>query len=512
MILTIDAGTQSIRAAIIDDIGTIQAIEKTPIQPYFSTQAGWAEQEAEYYWKMLCVTTQQLLKKNQTLKIDGVVVTTQRGTVINLDKNGIPLRPAIVWLDQRKAQLEKFPSSFLKLAMKGIGIHDIVKHAITECEANWIRQNQEEIWNKTHHFLFLSGFFHYKLTNEYIETSGNMVGYVPFDHKNHQWAAKNDPKHKMFNIPLEMLPKVVAPSQLIGTITSKASKDTGIPVGVPLFAGASDKACEMLGTGTALPTIGCLSFGTTATISTNISKYKEVIPYFPSYSSAIQNTHNTEIMVYRGYWMVSWFKQEFGHQEVVQAEEMGIVAEKLFDEMISEIPAGSMGLTLQPFWSPGIKSPGQEAKGSIIGFGDVHTKAHIYKAILEGISYALKKGAIQTEKKTGNKLTELRVSGGGSQSDIAMQLTANIFNLPTHRPHTFETSSLGAGMLGYIGLGKYTIPSAINKMTRFEKTFSPQSKEVEIYDRLYNEVYLNIYPKLQPIYKKIQNITGYTKK
>lgn len=512
MILSVDAGTQSIRASLIDPKGNILALKKTLIEPYFSNKPGWAEQNPEYYWEKTCSTIKELLVHSSSKNIDGVVITTQRGTVINVDENGHPLRPAIVWLDQRKAALENYPSPLLKLGMKGVGIYDIVEHAILECEANWIRQNEPEIWKRTKKILFLSGYFHFKLTGLYKETTGNMVGYVPFDHKNHKWADHRDHKHNMFNIPKEMLPELSFPSEQIGLITPKGSRDTGIPEGTPLFAGASDKACEMLGTGSNKGNIGCLSFGTTATISTNISTYKEVIPFFPSYSSAIKNTYNTEIMVYRGYWMISWFKKEFGHQEVLQAEEMGVAAELLFDKMIQEIPAGSMGLTLQPFWSPGIKTPGREAKGSIIGFGDVHTKAHIYKAILEGITYALKSGAIQTQKKTGHKITELRVSGGGSQSDAAMQLTANIFNLPTHRPHTFETSSLGAAMLGYIGLGVHTIESAIKEMTRFEKTFTPQKEEVEVYKQIYQDVYLEIYPQLKPIYKKIQKITGYPKK
>ncbi|WP_205727895.1 FGGY-family carbohydrate kinase [Flammeovirga pectinis] len=513
MILSIDAGTQSIRASIIDKKGTICALVKTPVTPYFSKKAGWAEQNPTYYWEVFCATTKQLLKENLTLKkqLIGVTVTTQRGSVINVDKEGKPLRPAILWLDQRKAKMEAFPNWWLSTAMKGIGIYSIVEHAITECEANWIRQNEVDIWNKTHKFLFLSGYFHYKLTNRFIETKGNMVGYVPFDHKTGDWATKSDFKSKMFPIEESKLPELIGVGEVIGNITEKAANETDIPVHLPVISAASDKACELLGTGTYTSKVGCLSFGTTATFSTNIKKYKEVIPYFPPYTSAIKGCFNTEIMVYRGYWMVSWFKKEFGSREVLQAEELGIATESIFDEMIKDIPAGAMGLTLQPFWSPGIKSPGKEAKGSIIGFGDVHTKAHIYKAILEGIGYALRNGAEQTQQKTGEKITELRVSGGGSQSDEAMQLTANIFNLPTHRPHTFETSALGAAMLGFIGLGLHTYESAIKEMTHIKKTFYPNKKEAIVYNQLYKEVYQQMYPRLKPIYEKIQKITGYPK-
>ena len=96
-----------------------------------------------------------------------------------------------------------------------------------------------------------------------------------------------------------------------------------------------------------------------------------------------------ELQIYRGYWMVSWFKTEFGLRELGIAEETGMEPEALFDELVEAVPPGSQGLVLQPYWSPGLRHPGPEARGAIIGFGDVHTRAHIYRAILEGLAYAL---------------------------------------------------------------------------------------------------------------------------
>ena len=112
-----------------------------------------------------------------------------------------------------------------------------------------------------------------------------------------------------------------------------------------------------------------------------------------------------------------------------------------------------MGLMLQPFWSPGLKLPGPEAKGAIIGFGDVHTRAHLYRSILEGLAYALREGKERIEKRTSIPVTKLRVSGGGSQSKSAMQLTADIFGMPTARSHIYETSGLGASIDVAVGLG-----------------------------------------------------------
>lgn len=218
-------------------------------------------------------------------------------------------------------------------------------------------------------------------------------------------------------------------------------------------------------------------------------------------------------MIYRGFWMIKWFKNEFGYREVEKAEKLGIEPEELFDDMITDIPPGSMGLTLQPYWSPGVKQPGIEAKGAIIGFGDIHTRAHLYRSILEGLAYALKDGSLRTQKTTGIDIQKVRVSGGGSQSKNALQLTADIFNLPVEKPHTYETSALGAAINAAVGLGSYSgFESAIEGMCRIGEVFHPIPENVKVYDQLFNRVYRKMYSRLKPLYNDIRDITNYPKK
>ena len=171
-----------------------------------------------------------------------------------------------------------------------------------------------------------------------------------------------------------------------------------------------------------------------------------------------------------------------------------------------------MGLMLQPFWSPGLKHPGPEAKGAIIGFGDVHTRAHLYRSILEGLAYALREGKERIEKRTGIPITNLKVSGGGSQSKSGMQLTADIFGLPTARPHIYETSGLGASIDAAVGLDLYKdFESAVKAMTHMGEVFEPDMKTHKLYSELYHDVYKKMYKRLKPFYERIREITGYPK-
>jgi sugar (pentulose or hexulose) kinase len=387
---------------------------------------------------------------------------------------------------------------------------ETVAYLQAEAEANWIRTHQPEIWSRTYKYLFLSGYLTYRMTGKFVDSVGCQVGYIPFDYKRLTWARPSDWKWQAVPMPPAILPDLVPPAHVLGEITRAAAEATGIPAGLPMIAAAADKATEVIGTGCLEPHIACLSYGTTATINTTHRHYAEVIPLIPPYPAAVPNAYSLEVQIYRGYWMVSWFKQEFGQPEQHIAQEMGVAVEDLFNEMVDTVPPGSHGLMLQPFWSPGLRVPGPEAKGAVIGFGDVHTRAHLYRSILEGLAYGLREGADRTNKRSGIPITEIRVAGGGSQSNAAMQLTADIFGLPTTRPHVYEASGLGAAIDAAVGLGLHpNFETAVPEMTHLGVSFEPNPQHHRIYDELYNRVYLRMYERLRPLYEEIRDITGY---
>ena len=511
-LLAIDNGTQSVRALIFDLRGNLVAKSQVYIEPYFSTQPGWAEQNPDYYWDSLCRACQELWLKSPVPReaIAGVALTTQRSTVINVDKEGKPLRPAIVWLDQRRTEGQPPLGGPWGLAFKLARMTDTIAYIQAEAEANWLRTHQHEIWEKTHKYLYLSGYLTYKLTGHFVDSVGCQVGFMPFDYKKLQWAAGWDWKWQVVPMARESLPDLTPPASLLGEISAAASAATGIPAGLPMIAAAADKACEVIGAGSLAPHVGCVSYGTTATITNTQRRYIEPIPLIPPFPSAVPGAYSLEVQIYRGFWMVSWFKQEFGQRELQLAEEQGIPPEKLLDDLVAQVPPGAQGLVLQPYWSPGLKVPGPEAKGAVVGFGDVHTRAHLYRAILEGLAYGLREGKERLERRIGHPITELRVSGGGSQSDVMMQLSADIFGLPAIRPHVFETSGLGAAIDAAVGLKLHPdFDTAVREMTRVGRIFDPDPQARDLYDNLYRRVYLKLYDRLKPLYKEIRDITGY---
>ena len=509
-LLAIDNGTQSVRALLFDLQGELIDKAQVSITSYQTPQPGWLENDPNAFWQSLCQACQQLWASSRVAQGDiaAVVITTQRGTTVSLDQHGKPLRPSMIWLDQRRASQTPELSWWWKAALRSIGMLETVRYFQAEAEANWLAQHQPDLWAQTDKFVLLSGYLNLRMTGRLVDSCASQVGYLPFDYRRCRWAAPYDWKWQALPIRPQQLPELVPPGTVIGQVSAAAAAQTGIPQGLPVLAGAADKACEVLGAGCLTPDVACLSFGTAATVNTNTTRYLEATRFVPPYPSAVPGHFNTEIQITRGFWLVSWFKEQFGLLEQQAAQQTGVTPESLLDALVNAVPPGAHGLMLQPFWNPGVKIPGPEARGAVIGFGDQHNRAHLYRAILEGLAYALREGMERIEKRSGQRITRVRVAGGGSQSDAALQITANIFNLPVERPHLYETSGLGAAMVAAVGLQLHPdFATAVAAMTRVGRVFLPEPTHVCTYEALYRRVYCHMYQRLQPLYHDLADIT-----
>jgi len=513
VVLSIDCGTQSLRATLFGHEGELYEKVQIEYEPYYSTKPGWAEQDPEIYWRSLCTACMSLKVKKPELflRIEGVGVTAIRASMVNVDRDGNPLRPVITWLDQRKARTVYSPKGLMKLGYSVVGMEEAIAKVQVEGKCNWIMQYEPVVWEKTYKYLQISGFLNFRLTGRFADSVAAQIGHIPFNYKKMRWASKRSLSGKLFPVEHEKLPETVKPGEAIGEISRQASAQTGIRQGVPVIACGSDKGCETIGMGVINEKMANLSFGTTATVQTTTKRYFEPLRFMPPYPAPIPGRFNPEVEIFRGFWMITWFKEEFAYQEVLASQEREVTPEVVLNGLLSEAPPGSMGLVVQPFWSPGLKQPA--AKGAMIGFGDVHKKAHVYRAVIEGLGYALLDGLHKIERAGKFKVEEITVSGGATQSDEICQITADIFDLPLAKGRTYETSGLGAAIVTCVGLGLYpSFKEAIERMVKHEKVFEPNPAHVATYRKLYRRVYQKVFAALRPLYEEIREITGYPEK
>ncbi len=224
-LLAIDNGTQSVRALIFDAAGSLLAKNRVPIEPYFSTAPGLAEQDPRVFWDGVCQACQGLWQMPGVSKdaIAGVALTTQRSTMINVDERGNPLRPAIVWLDQRRTEELKPVGGLWGLGFWLTGMRETVAYLQAEAEANWLQRHQPDIWKATHKYLLLSGYLTYKLVGRFIDSVSCQVAYIPFDYKHQRWAAKSDWKWQAVPMNEAMLPDLLPAAGVLGEISAEAS-------------------------------------------------------------------------------------------------------------------------------------------------------------------------------------------------------------------------------------------------------------------------------------------------
>ncbi len=509
--VVIDGGTQNVKAFVFDSKGNEVASEAHPVNPYFATQPDFAEQHAEEYLDIARMVTRNAVAGSGVSRSDlaAVAVTTHRSTVIPVDEEGRPVRPAITWLDERKTEGLKLPGGPLfDVAFRVMGMRRKLVEYQRRSKFNWLREHEPESYHRTFMFLTTSSYLFHALTGEFKDCSSMIVGLFPIDLKKQEWHGWSV-VYEIFGVDKDRLPPLVSPIEVAGEISAKGEEDFGLPSGLPVIIGAGDKQSELLGAGVADQEAAEISYGTAAVIEMLTSRYvtHPEMDFF-TWGAAIPQHWALEGFIGRGYWMVSWFMRELARDCGDAAGQSGITPEEWLDRLAQEVPAGSMGLVLQPYWHPRENDP--LSKGAILGFSGEHRRPHIYRAIIEGIAYELRRLGDLMQDKMGHRIRGLRVGGGGSNSDQVMQITADIFNLPATRLHTSNLAALGAAIDGAVALNIYdSFEQAITSMVRASRTFEPDAQNVAIYDRLYNEVYLRMYSALSPLHRRIADITGY---
>ncbi len=507
LVLTIDMGTQSARALLCDSAGNIvDKAQKSYAQPYFSKHPGWAEQSADFYWAAICECCRQLKTRQESLWGDIIAVTTStiRDSCVCLDEHMRPLRDIILWLDSRESgntAVAKLPGALFRL----LGMSDTVTHQRRVSACNWIAEHEPELWQKTAKFVLLSAWLTHRLCGNLADAVASTVGHVPFSQKNRAWMKPGDLTRSIFDVRDDQCCELVEAGAIFGKITKEAAEQTGIPEGLPLIATGSDKACETLGLGCLTPDTAALSFGSTATVEITTRDYVEPFPFIPPYSSVLPGYYTPEVEIYRGYWLVSWFKKEFAALERAEAERLGVSVESLLNRHLCEVPPGCDGLMLHPYFTPGLVMP--HARGSIIGFSDNHTRMHIYRALIEGINFALMEGLEGIQKRGKCKVSGLRVAGGGSQSTEICQITANMFGLPLRRIHTHEVTGLGSSLVAFVAMGVHQrYEDAVAAMVHPQEAFQPDAEQAALYRKLYEEIYVKVFDRLKPFYREMKGI------
>ncbi|MBV9889615.1 MAG: FGGY-family carbohydrate kinase, partial [Rhizobacter sp.] len=472
---------------------------------------GRKEIDVEAVWAALAEACQALWRERPGLTgaLRAMAVTSQRGTLVPLDASGRALAPAISWLDRRRAgRVPPLPLLWRTL-FAAARIGDVVRHLQREAEANWWAEHDAEMLAHADKVMLLSGFLNWRLTSRCSDAVAAQVAYLPFDYRRQTWSRPSDWRWRAVAVEPRQCPELVAATQTIGSVCAEAARATGLAPGLPVVAAGADKACELLAASALGTGVACVSSGTSVSIAVETERYLEALPFAPAYPSANPGRYCSEIQTACGFWMVRWFLDQFGEAERAAAARDGVAAEAMFDALAASVSPGADGLLLQPHWSPGVRHPAADARGSIVGFGPEHGRAHVARAILEGQAHAMREGRDLLARATRRPIDTVAVVGAASRSDLWMHIVADVIGVRAVRLHTADAASLGAAIVAAVGAGLHCeLGAAVAAMARPAGVVPPSAETSALYDRLHREVYRPLYGRLAPLYRRLASIRG----
>lgn len=506
-VLAFDVGTQSVRALLIDRFGVAAAsVKETYEEPYYSREPNWAEQRPDFYYETICSAARKLKAKAPEAFSQAVCVapTVFRNSAVCLDKERKPLRDCILWLDRRRVQNPPKLAWWRRVMFAAVGMTDTVNMLRHYSVINWMQEKEPETWAKTDKYVMLSTYLNMRLSGRLADSYAGILGLLPVNYKRRKWD-KYGVTRCLYDLPQSMLSDMIPSGEVLGGITAETAALSGIPEGLPVIVTGSDKGCETIGLSVLKKDQAALSFGTACSIEFTTNKYFEPRTFIPGYPAVPNDLYNGEVQLWRGYWMLTWFKQQFAQPDVEEAERNGCTAEELLDRRLGDVPPGSNGLMVLPYWTPGLDTP--DARGAMIGFSDVHTRYHVYRAIVEGLNFGLMDGMYRMERRSGQKIRRLYLGGGGSKSDAVCQITANMFGLPVSRIQTEDSCALGAAVCAFVSRGVYgSYQEAVDAMVHIRDTFQPDMNEHAYYKRLYQRVYRRYYSTVRPLHRALNDL------
>lgn len=453
----VDSGSQSTKVSIIDDRGTLICSVAEPLQPTISRQPGWVEHPDDDLWDTLRCALRRLFEifEGDVEDILGLGLCSIRCCRVFMKEDGTLAEPIMSWMDVRA--YETFED---------------------DPEIGYTGST--------------SGYLTFRLTGQFADTISNSLQYqFPIDV--HTWRWSEDPERfSSFRIPREKLLEMRLPGEILGRVTPEAASETGLPVGLPVVATANDKAVEALGSGLIEPHTGLLSLGTYIASMVLGDEYRDATEAFFTNLSCIPHRYLYECGGIRGgMWHLSWLKEIIGGELIEQAEQAGLQVEELLEREAVAVAPGSEGLLIVPDWL----APADQLhkKGIMIGFHQRHTRGHIYRALMEGIAMRMKNNFDSMNREFRSSPERLIVCGGGSNSDLFMQIVADVFGVPAVRNVINGAAGLGASICAAVGTGRYDgFDQAVARMVHVRDKFPCDGSAHRVYQRINDRVYRDL--------------------
>jgi xylulokinase len=489
--LGIDVGTGGTRALLVDESGKVQHAFTSPHEPMHMERPLWAEQRPENWWDAAQQAIRGVLGQAHATGRDvlGIGLSGQMHGLVLLDASNNVIRPALIWCDQRsQAQVDAINASVGKDVVLASTANPVVT-GFTLPKLLWVRDNEPAQYERVRKMLLPKDYLRFQLTGEPAGDVSDASGTALFDVVQRRWSFELAEK---LGIDTAILPKTYESSAISGAVTRVAANATGLAEGTPVVAGAGDQAASAVGNGIVQPGVVSCTLGTSGVVFAHTTA--------PAYDPA--GRVHTFCHAVAGAWHVMGVTQGAGLS--LQWFRNNLAPGSEYETLTAEAakaPAGSDGL----FWLPylmGERTPHLDAaaRGGWIGLTASHTRAHLIRSLLEGVSFSQKDG-LEIIENMGVSVDSVRLSGGGARSPFWRQMLTDVFNKRAAVLETEEGSAYGAALLALVGTARYaSVPEVCGVAIREVGSFKPQSDAAKVYARAHKR-YQSLYPALRGFYQ-----------
>ncbi|MBH8566973.1 FGGY-family carbohydrate kinase [Nostoc sp. CENA67] len=502
LVIGIDCSTTACKAIAWSREGKAVAEGRAAI-PLLQPQANWYEQDAWQWWNSTCQAIKQLLTQIDKSQIEAVCITHQRETFVAVDKDGKPVRNAIVWMDKRSRNQVAFLKNKIELQHFNQLTGKPVSMTPSLPKILWFSQNEPENIARTDKFLDVHGFLVYHLTGNFRTSLASADPMGTMDMQAHHWATD---LLTLLELQAEQFAELMPPGEIIGYVNDAGALATGLPTGLPIIAGAGDGQCAGLGANAVGNGRAYLNLGT-AIASGIITNSYTVNSAFRTMYAPIAGSYFLETVLLGGVFTITWFVEKFASD--LQRLNLNLSPEEILETAAAKLSPGADGLMLVPYWNH-VMNPywDTSASGITIGWNGNHSREHFYRAILEGIAFEQRLVGDAVMSAINQDFSEYVVMGGGSKSNLWCQIIADVTGIPIVRSTTVEATCLGAGILAAVAIGWYSdINSACLACTGTAERFTPNHKSQLVYDKLYSKVYQPLFPTIQSLVNKLTDIS-----
>ncbi|MBE5984786.1 MAG: xylulokinase [Paenibacillaceae bacterium] len=493
-LLGIDVGTSACKIAVFDRNGTVLETATGEYEVYYP-QTGWAEQDPDEWWRVICSTMKYIFSKSQIKpeEIAGIGIDGQSWSAIAVDKEGSVLTNTPIWMDTRADDICRELSEKVGEQRIFEVAGNSLQPSYSTAKIIWYQRNMPQVYENIDKVLQSNSYIAYRLTGQMTQDLSQGYGFHCFDMHTGTW---DQAMCEALGIPAHILPDIHPCHEVIGTVTKAAAAQSGLAEGTPVVAGGLDAACGTLGA-------GVIHAGETQEQGGQAGGMSICIDSYKADPRLILSCH-----VVPGKWLLQggttggggamrWLEKEFGAFEREEGRRTGKSSLDLFNEEAGNVAPGSDGLIFLPYMA-GERSPlwNPYAKGVYYGMDFGKTKGHFIRAVMEGVAMSLRHN-LEVAAEAGASVDVLRAMGGSANSLLWTQIKSDVTGKPVIVPSSDTATTLGAAILAGVGVGIYEDFEEAVKLTVENKRYHvPNQADRNIYDRNYRK-YLSLYEHLK---------------